>query len=448
MKPAATPNWQDGADRRIWAIAGPAILAGSSTPLVGLVDTWAIGHLPSPVHLAAIGVAATVFTYVFWAFGFLRMGTTGFVAQAHGRGRSSELDRLMVRVMVTSLAIALLIIILAVPIKSGALAALTPPPEVVAPFTAYFDIRIWSAPATLMVYALNGFLIGTARAKTALLLQLLLNITNGALSLLFVLGLGMGVEGIALGTLIAEWLTFLIGMVIFLRLTGSLTFVRALQDRNTWHLPDFTMLFKVNSLLLVRTLLLMTALAMVTRTASTLGPAELAATHVLNTFLLLISLGLDGFAYAAEALTGAAYGAGNRAEFRFWVRRGFLWAFGASFFYVLLFGLGGNMITAVLTDLEPVRAIVREAGIMITVLPLVAVWCYQFDGIYIGATDARGMLVTMAAAFALFILAVTPMTQAWGFVGLWGAVILFMGLRGLGQLLLYPRLEAKVTKTL
>ncbi len=444
MTNATACPWKIGANRKIWAIAGPAILAGSSTPLVGLIDTWAIGHLPSSVHLAAIGIASTVFTYVFWTFGFLRMGTTGFVAQAHGRRDRQALRRLMVRVMVTSIAISVVILILAEPLKNAAFTILNPPAGVGAPFAAYFDIRIWSAPATLMFYAINGFLIGTARTKIALLLQLILNITNGALNLIFVLGFNMGVAGIAYGTLIAEWITVIAGIVVMFRLLGGQKLQTAIFNPQTWHMGDFIALFKVNTLLLARTILLITALTMVTRTASALGPEALAATHVLNVFLLLISLGLDGFAYAAEALTGAAYGAGNRVEFRYWVIRTFIWALGASFFYVALFGFFGNAITAQLTDLEPVKTLVNNANIMIILLPIVGVWSYQFDGIFIGATDAKGMLVTMAIAFAVYALALEPLTDAYGFNGLWVAILVFLGMRGFGQLILYPLLERRL----
>ena len=431
--------------RRIWAIAGPAMLANSSAPLVGLVDTWAVGHLPSDVHLAAVGLAGAVFSYIFWMFGFLRMGTTGLVAQAHGSGDKARVLAEFVRASITGAGFALLLLLLHVWIRDISFMLLETP-EAVSPYAEeYFNIRIWSVPATFFFYSLNGFLIGTARAKSALVLQLVLNITNGVLNLVFVIGFGMGVAGVALGTLIAEWVAAILGLVMVARIFGLRNYLEAFTHDRVWHAEKFKKLFSLNSFIFLRTFLLLTALLLVTRTAAGFGQTALAASHVVSQFLMLISLGLDGFAYAAEALAGAAYGAGNRRHFRHWVKHSFIWAGGTAIIYSLVFAVGGNAIAATLTDIKPVQDVITTLLPVITVMPLIAVWCYQFDGIYIGATAAPAMFGTMAIAFAIYIPALNLLGARYGLLGVWYAVLVFMAARGIAQALWYRRLETKLS---
>lgn len=431
--------------RVVWAIAAPAILANSSAPLVGLVDTWAIGHLPSAIHLAAVGLGSIIFNYIFWAFGFLRMGTTGLVAQAHGAGDTNQLSAEVLRSSLLALSLGVCMLLFQEIILVLSLKAMAPPPEVQAVTTEYFRIRIWAAPATLLVYALTGVLFGLARTRIILVLQLILNLTNAALNLVFVIGLDMGVPGVALGTLIAQWLTAAAALWIVARLVGISLLANALGSGQTWLLSRFRRIMLLNGFIFIRTILLMTALALIMRIAARLGPAEMAASHVINQYLLLISLGLDGFAHAAEALAGKAWGQRSRADFRRWVVLTTQWSFIASLAYAGFFWLAGNSITALLTDLESVRQIVAGLMPLVAALPVVSVWCYQFDGIFIGATAAVAMMTTMAVAFAAYLLVLDPMTRVWGLSGLWGAVILFMAVRGVSQAAWYPFLEARLS---
>lgn len=430
---------------RIWAIAGPAMLANSSAPLVGLVDTWAVGHLPSDVHLAAVGLAGAIFTYIFWMFGFLRMGTTGLVAQAHGAGDQSRVLAELVRAVLLGGVIAVLILFVHVWIRDISFALMETPDSVMPYAEKYFDIRIWSAPATLFFYSINGFLIGTARAKSALVLQLVLNITNGVLNLVFVIGMGMGVEGVALGTVIAEWLAALLGFIMVARIFGLKNYLSAFIQARVWHAEKFKRLFSLNSFIFMRTLLLLTALLLVTRTAAGFGQTALAASHVVTQFLLLISLGLDGFAYAAEALAGAAYGANNRRDFRRWVILSFMWAIGTAIVYSAVFALGGNFIAAILTDLKPVQDSIDSLLPILVLLPIIAVWSYQFDGIYIGATAASAMFGTMAISFMVYIPALDILSTHYGLEGVWYAILVFMVARGVTQAIWYKRLEYKLS---
>ena len=430
--------------RQIWAIAGPAILANSSAPLVGLVDTWAIGHLPGAVHLAAVGLGSVIVSYLLWAFGFLRMGTTGLIAQARGREDIDDQVVTVVRSSALALIFGVLLFVFQEVLLALALKAMAPPENVAAITTEYFRIRIWAAPFTLLGYAITGVLFGLARVRTILWLQLLLNITNGILNVTFVVGLGMGVAGVAWGTLIAQVLTAVASVWVVARIYGSQALLTSIRAGGTWVLTSFRKLVLVNGFIFIRTIFLMTALALIMRVAAGMGTVEMAASHVLNQYMLLMALGLDGFAHASEALAGAAWGRSDRAQFRRWVMLTGYWSLIASLAYALLVWVAGNSITAMLTDIESVRVLAAALLPLVVALPLVAVWCFLFDGVYIGATAAGAMMVTMGVAFLIYLMLLEPMTEAWGLHGLWGAVLVFMGVRGLAQAIWYPRLERKL----
>jgi MATE family multidrug resistance protein len=251
---------------------------------------------------------------------------------------------------------------------------------------------------------------------------------------------------VALGTLIAQWLAAAASMMVMVRLTGAGSLGRAVRSGHTWLLSRFRRLLAINGFIFVRTVFLMTALAVIMRVAGALGEAEMAASHVVNQYMMLMALGLDGFAHAAEALAGRAWGSGSRKHFRQWVVRTSWWALGASGLYAAVFWLGGNAITGLLTDIESVRASVDRLMPLVILLPVVSVWCYQFDGIYIAATAAAAMMATMAAAFALYLAVLGPMTSTWGLPGLWGAVLVFMAARGLAQAAWYPFLERSLDR--
>ena len=430
--------------RQIWAIAGPAILANSSAPIVGLVDTWAIGHLPGAVHLAAVGLGSVIFNYLLWAFGFLRMGTTGLIAQAHGREDIPDQVVNVVRASALAVGFGLLLLILQEAILLVSLRVMAPPADVAAITTEYFRIRSWAAPFTLFGYAITGVLFGLARVRTILWLQLFLNTSNGALNVTLVVGFGMGVAGVAWGTLIAQVLTALLSLWMVVRIYGGALLMSSLSAGATWVLGGFRKLVLVNGFIFIRTIFLMTALALIMRVAADLGTVEMAASHVITQYMMLIALGLDGFAHASEALAGAAWGRNNRAQFRRWVILTGYWSLIASLAYALLFWLVGNNITALLTDIDSVRIAANALLPLVIALPVVSVWCFLFDGVYIGATAAAAMMVTMGIAFVIYLFLLEPMTARWGLHGLWGAVLVFMAVRGLAQGIWYPTLERKL----
>jgi len=434
----------DHPHRTIFAIAFPAILANSSAPLVGLVDTWAIGHLADPAYLAAIGLGSVIFNFIFWAFGFLRMGTTGIIAQANGRNDDEGLVAGIWRSSGLALGLGAVLILLQELILLLSIKALAPPDAVAVFTTEYFHIRIWAAPASLLVYAISGVLFGLARTGLVLVQQLVLNITNAILNVIFVVVLGLGVAGVAWGTLIAQWLAALIGLLLLVRIFGFHTLSAGLKSSGTWLLSGFRKLVAINGFIFVRTILLMTALSLVMRVAGALGEVEMAASHVVMQYMLLMSLGLDGFAHATEALAGSAWGEGKASDFHRWVLLTGAWALAASLVYAAVFWMAGSALTALLTDIDEVRRSVELLMPMVVALPVVAVACYQFDGVYIAATAGAAMMVTMAIAFVAYVLLLGPMSAAWGLEGLWVAVLLFMVARGISQAIWYPKLKAQL----
>ncbi|MBL4639646.1 MAG: hypothetical protein JKY57_03855, partial [Kordiimonadaceae bacterium] len=322
--------------------------------------------------------------------------------------------------------------------------ALQPPKTTKLVVWDYYSIRIWSAPASLFIFAITGYLIGTAKAKQALVMQLVLNICNGVLNLVFVLGYDMGVAGIALGSVLAEYTAAIVGAFMLVRGLGHTELKKVFTTKATWQLNRMKKLLSANGYIFARTLLMMTAFSLVTRYAATLGEAALAASQVLSTFLLLISLGLDSFAYAAEALAGAAYGRRDKKEFRFWALRTTYWAGATALLYSAVFYFFGNIIIAGLTDIPEVRAQAETAITILALLPLFSVWCYQFDGIFIGATAGAGMMLSMAAALVVLVIFLEPLTNAFQLRGLWICLTIFMFIRGFAQLLYYPRLERQL----
>ena len=231
---------------------------------------------------------------------------------------------------------------------------------------------------------------------------------------------------------------------MLVQIFGVHNLLTGLKSARTWLVSGFRRLLAVNSYIFIRTILLMTALSLVMRVAGTLGEVEMAASHVVMQYMLLISLGLDGFAHATEALAGSAWGAGKASVFRHWVILTGLWAVLASVAYSLLFLLAGDAMTALLTDISEVRQAVGTLMPLVIALPVVAVACYQFDGVFIAATAASAMMVTMAIAFAVYILLLTPLTAHFGLPGLWGAMLIFLAVRGIAQAIWYPRLESSL----
>lgn len=397
LPPAAVKSVTHGA---VLAIAVPIILSNITTPLIGIVDTAVLGQLEGAHHIGAAALGGTIFTFLFWAFGFLRMGTTGLTAQAFGAGDAKEVGASLARALMIAAVAGGLIIVLQWPLKFAALALIDGSEAVEGGTAEYFSIRIWSAPAALANYALVGWLIGLQRAGTALALQLFLNALNAALDVLFVLGFGWGVAGVALGTVIAEVAAAVAGLAV--AYTMLLRSYRLPPLRDVIETAGLQRLVSVNADIMIRTLALLASFSWFTFQSAPSGDATLAANAVLMQLVGFSAHLLDGFAFAAETLVGAAIGAKSRRRFERAVSLSSLWAGAIGLVLgAIIYSAGGLMIDQLSSDAgvrEAARSVLPWAALM----PVLGVAAYQLDGIFIGATrtaDMRNMMLLSAAAF-------------------------------------------------
>lgn len=426
-------------ERRVWRLAGPIILSNMSVPLLGMVDTAVMGHLPEPHYIGAVAVGALIFSYIYWSFGFLRMGTTGLIAQAHGAGDGDEVRATLGRALLLALVISAAILVFRGPILALALALIEGSPEVERFAAQYYAIRVWAVPAALANYVALGCFIGMHNARAMLVVQVFMNGLNIALDLFFVMGLGWGVEGVAWATLIAEYAAALLALGLIVRM------LRGLPGR--WRRERILDPLKirrtvgVNADIFVRTICLTTAFAYFTAQGARLGDVTLAANAVLMNLFTLMAFGLDGFAFAAEALVGGAVGARDRASLRSAVRVSSVWALVVAAIFAAVFAVAGQPLIALLTDIPEVRATAVRYRWWLVVLPLVSVWGFQLDGIFVGATRTAEMRNMMIVALAAFLLAELILMAAYGNHGLWLALCVFMAVRGVALALHYPALE-------
>jgi MATE family multidrug resistance protein len=406
------------------------------------VDTAVVGHLPDPSFIGGVAVGSVIFSFLFWGFGFLRMGTTGFTAQAHGAGDAAELRACLLRPLVLALGFGCLVILLQSPLRLVALWAMEASAEVEGHTAVYFDIRVWSAPAVLVNYVVLGWLLGVQRPRMALVLQILLNGVNIALDLLFVVGFGWDVAGVAWATLIAETAAALVGLAVILKSLGRL------PDAADWaRLRDparLTALLRVNFDIFLRTLCLVLAFGIFTAEGARFGDVVLAGNAILLQFQSFISHGLDGFAHAAEILAGGAQGAGNRRTFRRAVVVCSLWGLGGALLAGGVLLAGGPLLIAAFTSLPEVRLSAETYLWWMIVSPLISVWSFLLDGIFIGATRTAAMRNAMVLSLAVFLAANWLLLPAFGNHGLWLSLTLFMAARGLTMALYYPALERSV----
>ena len=426
--------------RRVFLLAIPLILSNLTQPLLTTVDTILSGHLPSPAVLGGVAVGGIFFNSIYWTFGFLRMATTGLVAQSHGAGDQDQLMHHFGRALLTAFLIGALILALQRPLISLSLALLGATSEVHRNALVYCSIRIWSAPAALANYAILGYLLGRQRARAALLLQATINVVNVVLALTLVLWRHWAVAGIATATMSAEWIGCFLGFALLLADGTRLGHVRwsELIDGDS-----LRRLFALNRDIFLRTLSLVAAYAWFTRTGARSGNAILAANAVLINFLWIAGYGLDGFANATEALVGEAIGARRVADFRAVLKASSVSAFTVAAALSLLYLVFGHNIIAIFTNQEAIRALAGQYLPWLIVLPLVAVWSFLLDGVFIGATCAQelrdSMLISLAGYLGLAIL----LTARFGNHGLWCAMLAFMALRAVTLALRLRAIERK-----
>lgn len=423
-------------------LAIPIILANASVPILGLTDTAVIGHTGNASDLGAIALSALIFNFLFWGFGFLRMGTTGFVSQALGAKNQDEVHALVFRTLLLGALIGVILIAMQWPIYQIARVTLSASPEVNARVKDYFFIRIWGAPATLVTFSLLGTSIGMGWSKTLLKIQLILNGLNLALNLWFVLGFKMGIQGIALGTVVAEWLTLFIALyLVFAQLQLPSPWRRAKElKQRILNYAAFIALARVNSDIMIRTLALIIGFAWFARQGAQFGDQTLAANHVLLQIVSLSTFFLDGYANVAETLAGRAFGAKNKSAFRLvTTRTSVLAACTALLFAVGLFGFGQWIIPLLVTDYAVQQTAFDYA-------PLAALYiffsfaAFQLDGIFIGVTYSKAMRNAGLFSLAVLLFFGSWWSNSHGNAGLWGALILYVIVRALSLGIYYRNL--------
>ena len=434
-------DWRDRAThRRVWALAAPMILSNISVPLVALVDSTVIGHLPHAHQLGAVAVGASLYIFLAWMMGFLRMGTTGFAAQAAGRNDGNALRQILLQGLLLALLLSLFLGAIAIPFSGVALSVMQPSTELHELTLDFFHTRLFGLPAALACYALVGWFLGAQNARAPLAILLTTNLINIVLNVWFVLGLDWGVVGSARASVIAEWSGALLGLWLT---RGAL---RAYPGKLVWAALrvwlNWKPLLGVNRDIFIRSLLLQSVFFAITVQGARLGDATVAANALLLNGLLLTAHALDGLAHAVEALCGHAIGARDRTALRRSMVVACGWSLLASVMFALLFVFGGHLFITMQTDIASVRETAFKYLPYLAVLPLIAVWSYLLDGLFIGATRAREM------RNAMLISVVIALPVAWalhghGNHGLWISFLLFMVLRSVVLCLYTWRMQRK-----
>lgn len=420
-------------DRQILQIALPSIVSNITVPLLGMIDVAIVGHMGSPVYIGAVAVGSMIFNLVYWLFGFLRMGSSGLTAQALGRRDLTEVTRLLVRSVSVALAISLSLIILQIPLKWLMFWLIGPTPDV-APFAStYFNIVIWGAPASLSLFCLMGWYIGMQNTRIPMLISIMQNVVNILASLMLVYGFGMKVEGVALGTIIAQYAGLLMAIGLLARYYRQI-FRYFQKDRIFQKMGAF---FAVNRDIFFRTLCLVAVNLFFTSAGARQGAIILSVNTILMQLYLFFSYFMDGFAYAGEALGGKAYGAHNGIAFRETLHRLWMWMLIVTIAYTLLYIIAGPWIVALLTDDSLVLEASREYLWWAWLIPIAGCVAFIWDGVFIGITATRGMLVSSFLSaltfFAVYLLAEGMM----GNHGLWLAQIVYLAMRGVLQTVWY-----------
>jgi MATE family multidrug resistance protein len=423
---------------RVLRIALPVVISNATIPLLGVVDTAVVGQLGDPAPIGAVGLGAVILTSIYWAFGFLRMGTVGLAAQAIGAEDRAEVAALLTRVLMIGGFAGLVLITFRAPIFGFALWLSPASEEVESLVRAYLQVRIWSAPAAIAIYGITGWLIAQERTAAVLVLQLWQNGLNIALSVWFVLGLHMGVEGVALGTFLAEWSGLVLGLWLCRRAFGVPAWrdwPRVFDRARLWRMAA------VNTDILIRSVLLLLGFSSFLFLGADFGDATLAANQVLIQFVYVTSYGMDGFAFAAEALVGRAMGARARGTLRRAAMLTSIWGLAVCALMALALMGGGGLLIDLMTTAEGVRAEARSylPWVVAAVLGGWASW--MLDGIFIGATRTRDMRNMMAVSFAGYAVLVALLLPTLGNHGLWAALVGFFVLRGVTLGFRYPALE-------
>ncbi len=420
-------------DKKIFRLALPNLISNITVPLLGMIDIAIAGHLGSAIFIGAIALGSNIFNMVYWNFGFLRMSSSGFTAQAYGARNFGEAMNVLIRSLVVAIGFGLLILLLQVPIERIAVNFIKSGPETINNVQYYFRIAIWSAPAVLSMFVFNGWFIGMQNAKTPMVIAIINNVLNIVLSFTFVYGFGMKIKGIALGTVLSQVITLLITIGFWGRYYGRLVkYIDLKTILDTTALKSF---LKVNSDTFIRTFMLTLVTTFFTFASSGMGNTILAVNALLMQFFMLFSYFMDGFAFAGEALTGRYIGAKNKMLLRYMIQRLFFWGFAVSAVSALLYTLFPNQILQILTDNQVVIEATKSYSFWTILSPITGFAAFLWDGIFIGATASKEMRNAMILSAISFFVCYYATRSFLGNNALWLSFILYLSVRGIIQTL-------------
>lgn len=425
--------------KTVFQLAWPIVISNLSTPLLGLVDTAVVGNLGNPVYIGAVAVGSMIFSFLFWGFGFLRMGTTGLVSQAAGAEDHTEIKGSLYRSLLIGVSIGFILIFLQLLLSDFALKIISASQEVEMVALTYFSIRIWGAPFNLALLSIMGFMLGIQNARHLLTIQLFLNGMNILLDILFVVVFEWGVPGVAMATVLAEIMAVALGLAIIRS---------SLKPYASTHLTMEQLLNKValkrmasvNSDIMIRTLCLIFAFAWFTNQGASFGDITLATNAILMQFVTFSAFFLDGFALAAESLVGTSVGAGNESSLRKSIRYCFDWALATSIVLSLVFWWVGTWVISFLTNVEAVVDSSHNYLAWPILVPLISFSCYLLDGIFIGATKTTEMRNAMLLSLSGYLVSWYLLADTWGNHGLWASLMIFFILRAVTLFIYLPRL--------
>ena len=423
-------------NREILSLAVPSIVTNITTPLLALMDVVIVGHMGSADYIAAIAVGGTMFNMIYWMFAFLRMGPSGLTAQAHGADDEKGCSLILFRGLSVAMAASVIIIIAQRLILKGALSILEVHGSVGKMAETYFRILVWGAPASLSTFVLTGWFLGMKNAKAPMIVSFLINISNIAVSLFLVFVLGMKVEGVACGTLSAQWLGLIVGMIIVWRKYHP-TVPNIIEIIDTDGLKRF---FAVNSDIFLRTLCLIAVTMWFTRAGSSQGTVILAVNTLLMQFFIMFSYFMDGFAFAGESLCGNYIGQKNIEELKSCINHLFRWSVVMVAVFTIVYTLFGQEIMSLISDDRDVILSSKEFFNWVIAIPAVGFAAFTWDGIFIGATRTREMLLSMAVATAIYFVVYHILFPIIGNHGLWISFLAYLMSRGIILSLMYRRL--------
>lgn len=417
-------------NKSILRLAIPNVISNISIPLLGLIDIGLMGHMGSQYYIGGIAIGTMIFNFLYWAFGFLRMGSSGFTAQAYGRKDFPEATLILARALIIAIISGIVLIIIQKPVAVFSFYLLDAGNEVESIAAKYYYIRIYAAPASLALFAISGWFIGMQDAKSPLIIAIFVNLINIAYSIFFIKILGMKAEGIALGSLLAQYSGLLLACILIYKYYRKL--FRYFSFEKLKLLNPLLLFLKVNQNIFIRTLLLILTFTFFTSRSAYLGDDILATNTLLYQYLIFFSYFMDGFAFAAESLVGKYYGANNKKMLTKTIKRLFLWGAGISLFFTILYFLGGKHMLAILTNNTTTIQLANQYFNWVYMIPFASFAAFLWDGIYIGCTASVAMRNSMiVSVLILFFPLYFFVFKSFDNNGLWLSFIIFLASRGL-----------------